>query len=147
MGGKPVQGAFPIQEILGALDARRDVLACAYVFGSAARGDAGPLSDLDLGVLFGPTVDSDKRVEFAAGIVSDLQHIDGPRVDLTILNDAPPSVAHRIICSGRLLLSVDERERVTFETRAIREYLDLEPVLAHYDRIMVARLKEQLLDP
>lgn len=141
MGGEPVQAAVPIQEILGSLDARRDVLACAYLFGSAARGDAGPLSDLDLGVLFGPTVDSGRRVELAAGIVSELQHLDGPRIDLTILNDAAPSVAHRIICSGRLLLSFDERERVTFETRAIREYLDLEPVLARYDRIMVARLR------
>lgn len=146
MGDVPVQRVLRTEEIVRALDARRDLLTCAYLFGSAARGEAGPLSDVDIAVLFNPGVDPDARVECAAGIVSDLQYVDGPRIDVTILNDAPASVAHRVIRDGRLLLSRDERQRVTFEARTIREYLDFEPLLARYDRIMLARLKAQPRD-
>ena len=48
------------------------------VFGSYARGDAGPNSDLDLLVVAGP----DHSAWFPAGLVADLEELLGLRVDV-----------------------------------------------------------------
>jgi hypothetical protein len=42
-----------------------------------------------------------------------------PRVDLVILEEAPPALRHRVFRDGILLVERDERHRVAFETRAI----------------------------
>jgi hypothetical protein len=147
MGGKGVAAGRAgeralLARIMRALEARRDALVCAYLFGSVARGDAGPLSDVDLALLFESGVDSDRRINLAAALASSVQELAGPGVDITILNDAPPALAHRVLREGRLLLTRDERGRVAFETKVIREYLDFQPVLASYDRELLKRARE-----
>jgi hypothetical protein len=131
-----------LEQISDALAKRGDRVVCAYVFGSVARDQAGPLSDIDVAVFFAPALDADARFALAAAIVSDLDYVDGRRVDLAILNDAPPLLAHRAISEGRILLSLDEAARVAFECRVISEYLDFQPVLARYDRALLARAAE-----
>jgi hypothetical protein len=117
-------------------------LDCVYLFGSVARGDAGRLSDLDLAVLFADPVGEDARGELAAALAGHLQTVEGPRVEVTVLNDAPPAVRYHVVRDGRLLFSADERRRVAFESRAMREYLDFRPVLARYDAALFARARE-----
>ena len=68
------------------------------VFGSMARGEAGPDSDVDLLVEMGPEHSS----WFPGGLLMDLQDLLGPRVDIAtadglhwyirerVLNDAIP---------------------------------------------------------
>jgi hypothetical protein len=67
----------------------------------------------------------------------------GPRLDMTILNDAPPALQHRVIRDGRLLFASDEGRRVEFETRVIQEFLDFQPVLERYDRGTPWRLRSR----
>ena len=50
----------PYQQALDEIFERRGV-APAYLYGSQARGDAGPLSDVDVAVLFGPDVPENER--------------------------------------------------------------------------------------
>ena len=68
------------------------------VFGSVARGEAGPASDLDLLIEVGPAPSS----WFPAGLIMDLEQLLGCRVDVvteqalnpelrdTVLRDAKP---------------------------------------------------------
>jgi predicted nucleotidyltransferase len=121
------------------------VVACAYLFGSAARGEAGPLSDLDIAVLFVEAVAVADRQELAARLADRLQRLDGPRVDVIVLEDAPPALVHRVIRDGRLLFCPDEARRVAFEARALREFLDFRPVLDRYDAALLARARESRL--
>jgi hypothetical protein len=108
-------------------------VAFAYLFGSQARNDMGPLSDIDIAVCFDETIPSearfDRRLE-VLGELTDLFKTDD--VDLVVLNDAPPLLTHRILRDGRLLFSADERSCRNFELRAMLKYLDWKPRLERY---------------
>lgn len=108
-----------------ALERQPEVLV-AYLFGSAARGRPGPLSDVDVAVLLAE--DSD-RTGRRLDLIGDLAAAAGTdEIDLVVLNDAPNELAFRVIRDGRVLLCRDERTRVWHRARTILEYLDLEPL-------------------
>lgn len=108
-----------------ALERQPEVLV-AYLFGSAARGRPGPLSDVDVAVLLAE--DSD-RTGRRLDLIGDLAAAAGTdEVDLVVLNEAPNELAFRVIRDGRVLLCRDERARVRHRVRTILEYLDLEPL-------------------
>lgn len=93
----------------------------AYLFGSAARGLTGPLSDLDIAVFLDGRVG---RFQCRLNIMESLARIiKTERFDLVVLNDAPPLLCHEIIKDG-IVLKENRRRRVMFESRAVREYLD-----------------------
>lgn len=113
-------------------------VVAAYLFGSAARGETTPLSDVDI-ALYLDEPSRDRRVEAYLGLRRRLAQAlaNGP-VDLVLLNDAPPALAGRII-AGDLLYSADERERIRLETTILSQYQDLLPILKQYDRLLHAR--------
>ncbi|HQZ18643.1 MAG TPA: nucleotidyltransferase domain-containing protein, partial [Vicinamibacteria bacterium] len=73
-----------------ALGAHEDVIV-AYLFGSAARGELRPSSDVDVAVLVpgqaGPTLSS-----LRLSLQADLQEAAHRPVDLVILNQASPDL-------------------------------------------------------
>ena len=93
----------------------------SYLFGSVARGDAGPLSDLDIAVYVGEGVDNftcrTKTMESLACILKT------ERFDLAVLNDAPITLKFSVVKDGKLLKD-DSFVRIEFETKTVREYLD-----------------------
>ena len=114
---------------------------CAWLFGSVARGEAGPLSDVDVAVLLAATVPPEARMDTAAALVEELERRCG-RVDLVLLDEASPALRHRVLRDGLLLVERDARRRVAFETRSIQEYLDFKPLADIYDRALIARARE-----
>ena len=140
------QRADPGGEIPAALSAScgrsRFGVRCAYAFGSLVRAEGGPLSDLDLAVLFDDDVSASRRLDLAAALAEEAERRAGRRVDILILNEAPPALRYRVVCDGRLLYARDERSRVAFEARALDEFLDFQPVLARYDQLLLARARE-----
>ncbi len=115
---------------------------CAYLFGSVARGDGGPMSDVDLGILFAESTPAMRRLDLAAAVCEDAERVTNTAVDVVILNDAPPALRHRVIRDGLLLFANDERRRVTFESQSIAEFLDFQPVIDRYDRQLLERARE-----
>jgi predicted nucleotidyltransferase len=134
----------PIKDLAGDLraalaeDLRVD---CAWLFGSVARGEAGPLSDVDVAVLLDPAIVPQDRMGIAAALVEKLERLCG-RVDLVLLDEAPPLLRDRVLRHGILLLERDARRRIAFEAQAIQEYLDFQPLAAIYDRALIARAAE-----
>jgi uncharacterized protein len=114
---------------------------CAWLFGSAARGEAGPLSDFDIAVLLDAAIPPEARMDIAAALIEELERRCG-RVDLVLLDEASPALRHRVLREGLLLFERDARRRVAFETRAIQEYLDFQPLAEIYDRALIARAME-----
>ena len=129
-------------DLLAALRAHEQDVVCAWLFGSFARGQACALSDVDVAVLFDPALAPPERFAATLDIRDRAQRIEGPRIDLTILNEAPPALQHRVVSEGRLLGNRDDRQRVAFEVRAIREYLDFLPVLERYDEALFQRARD-----
>lgn len=126
--------ASPLAErIAGFLAARGEGVVCAYLFGSVARGDAGPGSDVDVAVLLEapppPTLEgAGFRLE------GDLERALGRPVDLVVLNRAPVDLVHRVLRDGVLVFEADRAARVRFEVRARNQYFDLRPILDRYRR-------------
>ena len=129
--------AGELREVL----ARDERVDCAWLFGSTARGESGPLSDVDVALLLSPSVAPQERMDVAAALWEHLER-RCPRVDLVILEEAPPVLRHRVFRDGILLVEHDERRRIAFETRAIQEYLDFQHLAEIYDRALVARAAE-----
>ncbi len=63
------------------------------VFGSVARGDAGPESDIDLLIEKGPTTSS----WFPAGLVLDLEEMLGRRVEIVTEKALNPYLRNRVL--------------------------------------------------
>ncbi|MCS6952495.1 MAG: nucleotidyltransferase domain-containing protein [Bryobacterales bacterium] len=134
----PPEFELALRQLVDQLDA----VDCAWIFGSAARNQAGALSDLDVAVLVREDLDPARRAEIQGHIAGQLQTIGGPLVDVVVLNDAPPALQQRVLRDGRLVYCRQEARRVRFEVRALREFLDFQPVLERYDRMLFERARE-----
>jgi predicted nucleotidyltransferase len=66
------------------------------VFGSVARGDAGPESDLDLLVDAGP----ETTPFFPGGMVADLEQLLGRRIDVVEPDGLLPALRDRVLCEA-----------------------------------------------
>lgn len=118
------------QAITQAFRSRADVSA-VYLFGSTARSEARPDSDVDIAVLFAvaprPALDGPRLV-----IEGELERVLGRPVDLVVLNDAPVDLRIRVLRDGELLIDRNPATRIAYEVRTRNEAFDLEPVLARY---------------
>jgi predicted nucleotidyltransferase len=108
-------------------------IACVYLFGSRARGNAHSGSDVDVAVLFArPPAAGLKGL--ALDLADDLRKVLGAAVDLVVLNHASPDLIHRVLRDGVLVSERDRAARVRFEVDARRRYFDLLPYLREYRR-------------
>ncbi len=128
-----------VTKLKEALRARPEVLE-AYLFGSHGRGEAGPLSDVDVAV----TVDQARCQEAGFGVQAELtavlmQALGRDDVDVVVLNRAPPLLAHRAVTEGVRLFSRDLAATTTREGRILSRYCDLVPHLAKVDRLSRSR--------
>jgi predicted nucleotidyltransferase len=112
-------------------------LAAAYLFGSVARGDAGPNSDVDIGLLYvSPPPSTLEGQPFLAA--AELESLLGRSVDLVVLNTAPVDLVHRVLRDSVLLFQPNPSLRIAFEIRKRNEYFDLLPILERYRRMGTA---------
>jgi len=105
---------------------KEGAIRLAYVFGSAASDRMGPMSDVDIAVLYDGQVDWDRHFELAHQI-QELLGIEG--VDLVALNTAPVELAYACIDEGILLYAGTPSVRIEFETKVLNRYGDLLPML------------------
>jgi predicted nucleotidyltransferase len=120
------------ERILRAFFAREeDGIVAVYLFGSVARGTAGPGSDVDVAVLYAeaPPVSLEG---LPLDLEAKLERVLGAQVEVVVLNRAAVDLVHRILRDGRLLVDRDPSARIRFEIRARNEFFDLQPVLARY---------------
>jgi len=113
-----------------ALESEPTVLL-AYLFGSVARGDDGPLSDTDVAVWTALPLGL-----FEQGAMADrLAKALGSPVDLVDLRLAPPLLSREIVAEGVYLLVRDPEVRFDFEQEAIHRYEDTRPLRAQQQQI------------
>lgn len=116
-------------------------IVAAYLFGSTAREESGPLSDVDVAVLFDETIGPEAQLGAAAQLHSSLERISPQPVQIVILNDASPLLKHHVLRDGLVLVGQQAPKRVAFEASALCEYLDIAPMIERYDRALIARAK------
>lgn len=116
-----------LRRLSEALD--KDGVVSAMLIGSQARGEAGPLSDVDIAVWHEPALDRDQSWDLQLSLMGAAQDIlRTNEVDVVMLNHAPPLLQHRAIRDAVRLVERDYAQRVRFETRALLDYFDTEPL-------------------
>jgi predicted nucleotidyltransferase len=124
------------------LSRRREIQA-AYVFGSAATGRARTDSDVDIAVLVDrrvrPTQMLKYRLKLMADLASALRRSD---VEVVILNEAPPLLAHRVLSLGALAFERSASARVRFQVQTARRYSDLIPLFETHIRYLKQSVRE-----
>lgn len=110
-----------------------DIVA-AYLFGSVARGDDRPGSDVDVAILLDhlpePSLES-----MPLDLEARLERLLGRPVQIVVLNRASPDLVHRVLRDGQILVDRDRPRRLRFEVQARNEYFDIAPVLRRYREV------------
>ncbi len=116
-----------LKPILGEL--MREEVEAIYLFGSHARGNAKPTSDIDICVLTVRNIS--KRVK------EEILSNSSRRIDISIFWDLPPTIRFRILKEGKLLYKKDEIELQRIKVDTLRSYLDVQPmIIKHCVRIL-----------
>lgn len=115
--------AHDLTERLRRLLAGEPGVLVAYLYGSHARGRAGPLSDVDVAVLLDGDTE-DRGLELASAVA---KAVAPARADVVVLNDAPLPLAYRVLRDGTLLVSRNDRARVEHWVHTVDRYLDMAP--------------------
>lgn len=112
--------AIDLSGLKALMKPRQDVLF-AVVFGSAASGEIRPDSDVDVGVCFDRSPDTDALAEFMVSISDALGTDD---IDLVDLSKADPILAFEALC-GRVICRHDPAALAEFTSLVCREYEDI----------------------
>jgi uncharacterized protein len=119
----------PIDEAIGDVLRGFPEVAAAWLFGSEARGQARPDSDVDIALLLHDRrLRALDRVQELGRLAAQLERVaPGRRIDLVLLEAQGPVFQHRVLSEGRLVLDADRSRRIDFESDAYVRYFDFLP--------------------
>lgn len=125
-----------IKEVLG----RERHVKLTYLFGSAALGETGKLSDIDVAVYLDESLPSEERFRLQLKLMGELASVlQTNKVDLVVMNDAPLLLSYNIIKYGKLLKS-DVQARVRVESSILSRYLDMKYFIDRHTRFGIERM-------
>lgn len=130
-----------VRGLKDALESRAEVLE-AYLFGSRARGTARQDSDIDVAVRVDPNRGEAASLGCAAelgALLSAALHEN--RIDVVVLNEAPPLLYHRVLRDGIRLFARDLAATTTREGRALSRWCDFVPQLRKIDAAQSRRIR------
>src|SRR6266851_7702260 len=119
----------------------------AYLAGSlSTRTSFGHLSDVDIAILLTEQIKSDQFLDYQLYFFSELaKRLESDTIDVVILNQASLLLKLQVIKYGQILFSRDEKLRVSFETKAIMDYLDFKKFDEIQNQALGRRLYGQVL--
>lgn len=119
----------------------------AYLAGSlSSRTSFGHLTDVDIAILLMEQIKADQFLEYQLYFFSELaRRLDSDNIDVVILNQASLLLKSQVIRYGQILFSRDEKSRISFETRAVMDYLDFKKFDEVQHQALSRRLVGQIL--
>ena len=123
---------------------QRSEVALAYLFGSHARGEAKPTSDIDIAILIRPEDAKGERLynSFRELMLGVREALGTERFDLLLLNSAPLTLRFEVVSRGRLLYCCDEEVLNAFEMDVIRRFQDTAYLRAVQDGYLRERARK-----
>lgn len=124
---------------------KKNQVGLAYLFGSQARGTMGPLSDIDIAVLFAKKVKKDNYFDKRIKIASEIDRIlKTYKTEVICLNEATPFLKHRVVYRGVPIYVSNLKLQRNFELQVLQEYEDFNYHLETSFKIMERQIKEGL---
>lgn len=114
----------------------------AYLYGSQAAGNAGPLSDVDIAVLFARGIDASARFDRVLRLMGDLASVfKRDDVNVLDLDEGTPLLNNNVRVSGRVIFCADERARIAFEIEALQRYVDTMPLRQELNKYLSKKIR------
>jgi predicted nucleotidyltransferase len=127
--------------ISNVLAAHPGVLA-GYLFGSVAANRQRPDSDLDIAVLVDRNIMRKDPLKYRLSLMADLgAALKRCDVDLVLVNEAPPALAHNIVSKGALIFERSRSARIAFQVRTLNLFMDTEPMRRLYLQYLKRRYR------
>lgn len=127
MPGEALPSAEVVSQALAEAVAAEPTVTAAYLFGSVARGAAGPLSDLDVGLLI---VDGAPSSAHICDRIMDAlaRRLHTSKVDVISLAGAPMPLRYQVVRDGSLVVCRDAVVLERFIVASVLQYLDFKPL-------------------
>jgi uncharacterized protein len=137
-------GTLSIQRAIARCVSRRREIRAAYLFGSTVTGRSRRDSDVDVAVLLGRGAPRARRaLAYRLKLMTELGAVlHRSDIDLVILNDASPLLAHRVLSKGTLVFERSATDRVRFQVRIASLYADLVPMFETQIRYLKKHARE-----
>jgi len=119
----------------------------AYLAGTlSGRAAFGHLTDVDIAILLMEQIKSDQFLDYQLYFFSELaKRLESDNIDVVILNQASLLLKLQVIKYGQILFSRDEKQRISFETKAVMDYLDFKKLDDIQNQALSRRLYGQVL--
>ncbi|HEY4034705.1 MAG TPA: HepT-like ribonuclease domain-containing protein [Ktedonobacteraceae bacterium] len=119
----------------------------AYLAGSlSTRASFGHLTDIDVAILLMDQIKADQFLDYQLYFLSELaKRLESDTIDIVILNQASLLLKLQVIKYGQILFSRNEKQRVSFETKAVMDYLDFKKFDEIQNQALSRRLYGQIL--
>ncbi len=119
----------------------------AYLAGSLTnRASFGQLTDVDIAILLMDQIKSDQFLDYQLYFFSELaKRLETDTIDVVILNQASLLLKLQVIKYGQILFSRNEKQRVSFETKAVMDYLDFKKFDEIQNQALTRRLYGHML--
>jgi uncharacterized protein YutE (UPF0331/DUF86 family) len=119
----------------------------AYLTGSlSTRATFGHLTDVDIAILLMDQIKSDQFLDYQLYFLSELaKRLESDTIDIVILNQASLLLKLQVIKYGQILFSRNEKQRISFETKAVMDYLDFKKFDEIQNKALNRRLYGQTL--
>jgi hypothetical protein len=102
----------------------KDSVIAIILFGSVARGQARPISDIDLCIITKKEITEPEQI--------DLLSYGSEKIDVSLFRDLPPTIRFRVIKEGKTLFCRDPLAHHRIKVDTVREYLDTAPLIRKY---------------
>ena len=128
-----------LEEKTASLFGSYDVL-CTYLYGSYARGEAIPQSDIDIAVLVRRDYPEHNYLDLELNLSLEMDKLGlGAEAEVRVINRLPLLMRGEILTEGRLIYCGDDSARVEFETATRDEYFDFLPIHRAYQKAYFSR--------
>src|SRR5215469_8905841 len=137
---------FEKQTRLNQLFAQSPVNA-AYLAGTLSnRTTFGHITDVDIGILMMDQIKADQFFDYQLYFMSELaKRMETDSIDVVILNQASLLLKLQVIKNGQILYSRNEKQRISFEAKAVMDYLDFKKFDEIQNQALGRRLYSQML--
>ena len=116
----------------------------AYLFGSTAEDNRGPLSDIDVGVYLSSRLTKGERIEKRLELAAELAgFLKTDSVDLIIMNDTFPVINFEIIKPNVPVFVRDEDLKLDVEQKIMSRYLDRKYHEDFLNRAFLKKIREK----
>lgn len=113
----------------------------AYLFGSQVKGEIGPMSDIDIAVLWNK--DEKEKLKKSLLLQSRIkERLRAEYIEVGSLNDQTLSFCYNVIKDGICIFG-NEKDRVEYETSILNEYLDFSYLAEEYNRAFSQAIRKE----